>query len=176
MMLVLRSHGVATGWAVAAGHVQARWVAERLWRTRAGHPRVQGPLHPETPQPKVTPPTAWMSLAPSGGAAAHQPIMTDSGLRGAEGLAHGAEAYGTQVGPKPQQAARAERRWWSAARQVVETTLSHLTESCGLTYPGAHTGWGLLARVAAKVAAENLGMVMHRLLGRPDFAFGTLIV
>jgi hypothetical protein len=34
----------------------------------------------------------------------------------------------------------------------------------------------LLARVAAKVAAYNLGILMNQLLGRPDFAFGTLIV
>ena len=63
-----------------------------------------------------------------------------------------------------------------AARQVVETTLANLTERCGLTYPGAHSTWGLLMRVAAKVAAYNLGMMINRLLGRPDFAFATLIV
>ncbi len=82
------------------------------------------------------------------------PIMTDSGFRGADWLAHWAEAYGAQVCPKPQQASRAERRRWISARQVVETTLSHLTESFGLKYPGAHTGWGLLTRVAAKYEVE----------------------
>jgi hypothetical protein len=61
-------------------------------------------------------------------------------------------------------------------RQVVETTFANLTESFGLKYPGAHTSWGLLTRVAAKVAAYNLGILMNRLLGRPDFAFATLIV
>jgi len=30
--------------------------------------------------------------------------------------------------------------------------------------------------LAAKVAAYNLGMMINRLLGRPDFAFATLIV
>jgi len=43
----------------------------------------------------------------------------------------------------------AQRRWWSAARQVVETTCANLRESFGLTSPDAHTGWGLLMRVAA---------------------------
>ena len=88
MMLVISCQGVATGWALAAGNVQERWVAELLLSTRAGHPRVQGPLHPETHQPKVPPPTEWMSLAPSGGAASPKPIMTDSGFRGADWLAH----------------------------------------------------------------------------------------
>jgi hypothetical protein len=59
---------------------------------------------------------------------------------------------------------------------VVETTLAHLRESFGLKYPGAHTGWGLLIRVAAKVAAYNLGIMLNRSLGCPDFAFATLIV
>jgi len=59
---------------------------------------------------------------------------------------------------------------------VVETTLANLSESFGLKYPDAHTSWGLLMRVAAKVAAYNLGIMINRLLGRPDFAFATLIV
>jgi hypothetical protein len=59
---------------------------------------------------------------------------------------------------------------------VVDTTLAHLRESFGLKYPGAHSTWGLLLRVAAQVAAYNLGIMLKRLLGRPDFAFATLIV
>ena len=45
-----------------------------------------------------------------------------------------------------------------------------------LKYPGAHSTWGLLMRVAAKVVAYNVGMMINRLLGRPDFAFAALIV
>lgn len=176
MMMIISCQGVATGWALAAGNVQERWVAELLLSARTGHPRLQGPLHPETHQPKVPPPTDWVSLAPSCGTASSKPIMTDSGFRGADWLAHWADAYGTQVCPKPTRASRAQRRRWSSARQVVETTLAHLTDNFGLKYPGAHTGWGLLMRVAAKVAAYNLGIVINRLLGRSDFAFGTLIV
>jgi len=59
---------------------------------------------------------------------------------------------------------------------VVETTFAHLSESFGLKYPGAHSTWGLLMRVSAKVAAYNLGMMINRLLGRPDLAFAILIV
>ena len=51
-----------------------------------------------------------------------------------------------------------------------------MSESFGLKYPGAHSTWGLLMRVAAKVAAYNLGIMLNRLLERPDFAFATLIV
>lgn len=63
MMLVISGQGVATGGAVAAGNVQERWVAALLLRTRAGPPRVQGPLHPETHQSKVPPPTEGKTVS-----------------------------------------------------------------------------------------------------------------
>jgi hypothetical protein len=176
MMLVISCHGVATGWTLAAGNVQERWLAELLFSTRAGTPQVQGPLHAETHQPQLTPPIDWRAAVPSCGAASNRPVMTDRGFRGDAWLKHGADAYGAHVLPPPPATARAARQWWSAARQVVETTFAHLTESFGLKYPGAHTPWGLLTRVAAKVAAYNLGIVLNRLFGRPDFAFATLIV
>src|SRR5262249_42827525 len=100
----------------------------------------------------------------------------DSGFRGEDWLTHWATAYGGQVCPPPPQAARAARRWWSAVRQVVETTLAHLSESFGLKYPVAHTGSGLLTRWGPKEAAFNLGTMLKRSLGRPDFACATLIV
>src|SRR6266851_4483323 len=89
---------------------------------------------------------------------------------------HGATAHAAHVCPLSTAASGAQRRWWSAARQVVETTFANLSESFGLKYPDAHTGWGLLMRVAAKVAAYNLGILLNRLFGRPDFACATLIV
>jgi hypothetical protein len=143
---------------------------------RAGVPRVHGPLDDKGHQPTVTPPAAWMATVPSGGVASHKPILSDGGFRGDDWLAHWATAYGVQVCPLPKAAPRAQRRWLSAARQVVETTFANLSETFGLKYPGAHSTWGLLMRVAAKVAAHNLGIMINRLLGRPDFAFATLIV
>ena len=137
---------------------------------------MQGPLDDTGQKPKVTPPAEWMAAVPSGGAASTKPILSDGGLRGDDGLAHWAHAYGVQVCPRPKAAPRAQRHWLSSVRQVVETTFAHLSESFGLKYPGAHSTWGLLMRVSAKVAAYNVGMMINRLLGRPDFAFATLIV
>jgi hypothetical protein len=153
MLMVISHRGVATGWALASGNVQERWVAELLFRTRAGRPQLQGPLDSETHQPTVTPPSDWMAPIPSCGAASNKPVITDSGFRGDEWRRHWAEAYGVPVFPPPQPAAGAARQWWSAMRQVVETTCANLTESFGRKYPGAHTSWGLLTRGAAKVAA-----------------------
>ncbi len=176
MMMVSKQHGVATGWALASGNVQERWVAELLFRTRVGVPGVQGPLDVQTQQPKVTPPTAWMAVLPSWGAVSHKPILSDCGFRGEDWRAHWAAASSAHVCPLPKAAPGAQRRWWISARQMVETTFAHLRESLGLKYSGAHTTWGLLMRVAAKVAAYNLGIMLNRLFGRPDFACATLIV
>jgi hypothetical protein len=153
LMRVIHQPGVATGGALASGHGPERWVAEWLCSTRAGVPGLQGPLDAKGHKPKGTPPEEWMAVVPSGGAASTKPLLSAGGLRGDDGLAPWATASGAQVCPLPQAAPRAERRWLRAARQVVETTFAHLTESFGLTYPGAHSTWGLLMRVAAKVAA-----------------------
>ena len=176
LMRVINQTGVATGWALASGNVQERWGAEVLCSTRAGVPGVQGPLDAKGQKPQVTPPEEWMAPVPSGGAASNQPILSDGGFRGDDWLAHWAQAYGVQVCPLPKAAPRAQRRWLSSVRQVVETTFANLSETFGLKYPGAHSTWGLLMRVAAKVAAYNLGIMINRLWGRPDFAFATLIV
>jgi hypothetical protein len=58
----------------------------------------------------------------------------------------------------------------------VETTFANLCGSFGLQYPCAHTTWGLITRIAAKLAAYALGIQINRMLSRPDFAFATLIV
>jgi hypothetical protein len=141
------------GWALAAGNVQERWVAELLCSIRAGGPGVQGPLDDKRHQPKVPPPEEWMAAVPYGGATSTKPILSDCGFRGDDWLEHWANAYGVHVYPLSKAAPYAIRHWLSAARQVVATTFAHLTDSFGLKYPGGHSTWGLLMRVAATVAA-----------------------
>src|SRR5262249_30848865 len=104
LMMVIRQSGVSTGWVLASGNVQERWVAELLFSTRAGRPQLQVPLDPEIHQPTVTPPSDWMAPVPSCGAASNKPVMTDSGFRGDDWLQHWAKAYGVQVLPPPKQA------------------------------------------------------------------------
>jgi hypothetical protein len=86
LMMALNQHGVATGWALASGNVQERWVAEVLCGSRAGVPGVQDPLDETGHQPKVTPPEEWLAAVPSGDAASHKPILSDGGLRGDDWL------------------------------------------------------------------------------------------
>src|SRR5207253_9613911 len=114
MMMVINQTGVATGWALASGNVQERWVAELLCSPRAGVPGVQGPLDDKGQKPKVPPPAEWMAAVPSGGAASHKPILSDGGFRGDAWLAHWAKASGVQVCPLPTAAPRATRHWLSS--------------------------------------------------------------
>ena len=76
----------------------------------------------------------------------------------------------------PEDATPAVQRWFRGVRPVIEIGFAHLCDRFGLKYPGAHTTWGLLARVSAKLAAYNLGIWINRYGGQPDFAFATLIV
>ena len=176
MMMGINPTGVATGGGAGLRDRAGALGGGVAVQDPCRGPGVPGPLDAKGHKPKVTPPEEWMAAVPSGGAASQKPLLSDGGLRGDDGLAPWAQAYGVPVCPRPTTAPRAHRRWLSAARQVVETTFANLSESFGLKYPGAHSTWGLLMRVSAKVAAYNLGIMINRLLGRPDFAFATLIV
>src|SRR5262249_23843741 len=113
-IMVINQHGVATGWALASGNVQERWVAELLCSTRAGVPSVQGLLDDKGHKPKVNPPQEWMAAVPRGGAASPKPILSDCGFRGDDWLEHWATAYGVHVYPLPKAAPRATRHWLSS--------------------------------------------------------------
>lgn len=176
LLLAASASGVATGWSVAAGNVQERWLAELLLSSRARCPQLTGPLEPDTQTPRLAAPVDWVAPTPSAGQPRGKPVVADEGFTGQDWWHHWASDYGTHVITPPAQAPRAVRRWFSAIRQVVETVFAHLCDSFGLKYPGAHTTWGLLMRLAAKLAAYNLGILINRYWGRPDFAFATLIV
>lgn len=176
LLLVTSARGIATGWTLAAGNVQERWLAELLLSARAGCPRLLGPHDPQTGTPALALPQDWVGPVQSCGPHSGKPILTDRGFLGPEWVGHWADDYGAEVIPKPRRASPAVDRWFSSLRQVVETVFAHLCDSFGLKYPGAHTRWGLITRMAAKLAAYNLGVWLNRSLGRPDFAFATLIV
>ena len=176
LLLVISSTGIATGWTLAAANVQERWLAELLLSARAGCSQLTGPLDPRTGRPRLGPPSDWVGPVQGCGERSGKPLVADLGFDGADWEAHWASDYGTSVVTPPRRAADAAIRWLRSLRHVVETAFAHLGESFGLQYPGAHTRWGLLAQVAAKLAAYNLGLLINRSLGRPDFAFATLIV
>ena len=56
LLLVVSASGLPTGWILAAGNVQDRWLAELLLSARAGQAQLTGPLD-QTGQPQVQAPT-----------------------------------------------------------------------------------------------------------------------
>src|SRR5437868_6419703 len=90
---------------------------------------------------------------------------TRTGTMGADWVAHWRDDYGAIVLTKADYAAiedaearRAARRWFNGLRQVIETVNGCLSERFGLKFPRARTYWGLLTRLAAKMAAHNLAI------------------
>jgi hypothetical protein len=176
LLLSVTPSGVACGWTLAAGNVQERWLAEWLLSARAGCPTLRGPVDARTGKALLEPPTDWMGPTQSCGQAGGKPIVSDQGFAGEEWWQHWAHDYAARLVTRPRGSGAEVGRWFASIRQVVETAFAHLCDSFGLKYPGAHTKWGLITRVAAKVAAYNLGIWINRALGRADFSFGTLIV
>lgn len=62
------------------------------------------------------------------------------------------------------------------ARLMVETVNSQLQEQLHLSKHYAKSTWGLFARVAAKVTAHTMGILINQLLGRPLLALAGLAV
>jgi hypothetical protein len=172
LLLVVSASGLPTGWTLAAGNVQDRWLAELLLSARAGQAQLTGPLD-QTGQPQVEAPTDWVGPTQGCGTNDHRLMIADPGFDGQLWLAHWANDYAAQIVTLPSEV---DHPWFSALRQVVETAFANLCDSFGLKYPGAHTTWGLITRIAAKLAAYAVGIDINRTLGRPDFAFATLIV
>lgn len=175
LLLAVSVEGVITGWTLAAGNVQDRWLAELLLSARAGQPQLTGPRHNSKGE-RVQPPSDWIGPTVSAGPRRRVPILADLGYYGSEWYQHWLTHYGSEVLTASEQDHRTIGHLFSRWRQVVETAFAHLGDTFGLKYPGAHTTWGLLTRMAAKAAAYNLGLLLNRMLGRPDFAFATLIV
>jgi hypothetical protein len=174
LLLVVSTDGVATGWTLAAGNIQDRWLAELLLSGRAGSPQLIGPQDDAGAQ-RLAPPIDWMGPVFSCGQLRHCPILADLGYCGADWYQHWLDEYETTVLTPPVWERHSARVWFSSQRQAVETAFAALCDSFGLQFPKAHTTWGLLTRIGAKLAAYNLGILINRYYGRSDLALATLI-
>lgn len=180
LLICTSREGVITGFLAGPGGTNERWLAEALlaWRSDpGGEPWTREEL------PASNKRTGADYQGPSGplwpregvGAGSPGPYIADGGFAGALWTGHWRADYQAEVltpGDYPRGGrARAVHRAW---RHVVETVNSHLTCSLHLHYPGARSLWGLRARLAAKLAAFNMGIWLNRLFGRPDFAIATI--
>ena len=174
--------GVITGWLLAAAPINERWVLNALLSARAGNAELLAP-EPDRKHagPELLPPVARIGPLQAVGASFGQPYFADRGFNGQRWLEHWLTRYGATVlsvppdnVPKPW--SKTAKHALAAARQVIETVFAILADCFALKHVNAHSYLGLYARVAAKCAAFNFGILFNRFLARPDLAHATLLI
>jgi len=182
LLVSVSADGVITGFMLAPASTEDRWVAESFlcWRNDP----LARPYEPSNlPNPirrsgkRYVGATGPIWPRSAAGRASPQPYLGDNGFFGAWWQKHWRQSYGANVlTPKNYVGtdSQAARRQHSSRKQVVETINSQLEEVFGLHFPRARSKWGLLSRVAAKIAALNMGIWLNRHFGRPDLALATL--
>jgi len=102
----------------------------------------------------------------------HSAYLADKGFSSLAWERYWLEAYGALVAATPKDNSErawpeADRRWAAGKRQLIEQVISQLKDLFSLERHRAKTLGGLLARLAAKVAAYTFGQHLNCSLGRP---------
>ena len=174
--------GAFTGFALAPASTEERWVADAFLCWRADE--LAYPLDvDDLPSPyrsngrRYVGPTGPLWPRSGAGAPSGVPYIADNGFFGSWWQRHWREDYGAVVFTTKNYSgadASSSKRQHSSRKQIVETVNAHLEMDFGLHFPGARSKWGLLTRIAAKIAAMNLGIWLNRRFHRPSLALGTL--
>ena len=111
----------------------------------------------------------------------HEAYLADKGFTGVEWERHWLERYGALVAATPKDDSRrawskADRRWASGKRQIIEGVIGQLKDFFSLERHRAKTLGGLLTRLAAKVAAYTCAQRINDSLGRPLRHLADLLV
>jgi Transposase DDE domain len=102
----------------------------------------------------------------------HEAYLADKGFTGLEWERRWLEEYGALVAATPYEHSRrvwpkTDRRWASGKRQIIEGVICQLKDFFSLERHRAKTLGGLLARLAAKIAAYTCAQRINGSLGRP---------
>jgi len=111
----------------------------------------------------------------------HGAYLADKGFTGVQWERRWMEEYGTLVAATPYDDSRrawpkTDRRWASGKRQIIEGVICQLKDFFGLERHRAKTLGGLLARLAAKIAAYTCAQRTNDSLGRPLRHLADLLV
>jgi hypothetical protein len=111
----------------------------------------------------------------------HEAYLADKGFTGVEWERRWLEEYGALVAATPYDDSRRawskeDRRWAAGKRQIIEGVICQLKDFFSLERHRAKTLGGLLARLAAKVAAYTCGQRIDDSLGRPLRHLADLLV
>jgi hypothetical protein len=111
----------------------------------------------------------------------HEAYLADKGFTGIEWERRWLEVYGALVAATPKNNScrawsKADRRWASGHRQIIEGVIDQLKDFFSLERHRAKTLSGLLTRLAAKIAAYTCGQRINDSLGRPLRHLADLLV
>jgi hypothetical protein len=181
LALAVNSQGLATGFILGPAGSSDRWLAEYLLCYRHNY-RGQ-PV--ETQDLPLSHKAGYYRKGPSGriwpkegaGNPAWGPYLMDLGFTGKWWQQHWQQSYGanciTTDKYTGEDAALSKHQHYSR-RQIIETVNEHLSDELGLKRLGARGIQGLLARIAAKLLAFNIGVWLNKFFGRPPFAIASL--
>lgn len=180
LLVSVTAQGAVTGWLLGAAHVDDRWLMQVLISARAGTPQLLAPFHPKRRKNSLAPPTGRMRALWAVGHASARPYLADEGFNGHRWQRHWQQHYGvTVIAAAADNATHPwtaqHKRWLAGRRQIVETVFARLTQVFSLRRLNAHSDWGQFTRLAAMMAAYNLGLWLNRVLGRPLGALQTLL-
>jgi hypothetical protein len=111
----------------------------------------------------------------------HEGYLADKGFTGVQWERRWLDLYGALVAATPKDNskrtwAKSDRRWASGKRQIIEGVIDQLKDIFALERHRAKTLGGLLARLAAKMAAYTCGQRLNDQLGRPLRHLADLLV
>jgi hypothetical protein len=182
LLVSVTANGVVTGWLVGLAAIDDRWLLEAFLSTRAGAMQL---MEPELTNKKYyrsrrIPTLDAFSPALTVGRDTALPYLADEGFNGQRWIEHWLDEYRADVIAAPPSNthhawSRNDKKWLAHHRQIVETVFARLSEVFGLKRLNAHSKWGQVTRLAAKMTAYNIGILFNRWLGRPDGALATLI-
>lgn len=182
LLLCTTDKGIITGWMTGLADVDDRWMLQAFLSSRHGQLElVEPPLPPHRAKKERRIPTPESFSPPQTAGPARQPYFyADGGFNGQRWIEQWRREYGVAIIAPPVINKREQRnykgkRTLSSRRQIVETVIARLVKTFDFRYINAHSETGMVARIAAKMAAYNLGVWANRLLNRPDGALPTLI-
>jgi hypothetical protein len=176
--------GTITGFVVGPANTEGRWLAESLLRWR-DNPTAPPPTAEEleyclgrcTDPKGRRGPTGRLGARGAAGYPGAAVYLGDGGFAGKYWRPHWRADYGVELLTTldaPATATPRERRayhhWYASHRQVIERVHNLLLGTFGLAFPKARSYWGLITRLAAKVAAYNLLITLNYRFGRDTFS------
>ena len=111
----------------------------------------------------------------------HETYLADKGFTGVQWERRWSDLYGVLVAATPKDNskrawAKTDPRWASGKQQIIEGVIDQLKDLFALERHRAKTLGGLLARLAAKMAAYTCGQRLNDQLGRPLRHLADLLV